>query len=96
MLEFVIRLPEPPGPPPHPLVRLLGRAKEAFRTFALRRLGASPESIPLANLLQASPELGDALRDPDVLALLQDRDARLELAQLLRIAAAAPNRPPIH
>lgn len=58
------------------------------RVLASSRLGVPPELAELGDLVASSPELADAIRDPQVRAMLKDDKTRKELAQILRLAAA--------
>jgi hypothetical protein len=65
------------------------------RVFASAKLGMSPELVELAELVSASPELLDAMKNPKVRAMLRDEKTRKELAALLMMAAAGgTNTPP--
>ena len=64
------------------------------RVVASAKLGLSPELVELFETVNASPELLDALRSPDVRRLLKDEKTRKELAELLKMAAAAPTETP--
>lgn len=57
------------------------------RVLLTSRAGLAPELAELGDLVASSPELAEALRDPDVRAMLQDEGTRKELAQLLRLAS---------
>lgn len=61
------------------------------RLLASTRLGVPPEFAELGDLISTSPELAEAIRDPNVRAMLKDDKTRRELAQLLLIAAKKPN-----
>jgi hypothetical protein len=63
------------------------------RVVASAKLGLSPELVELFETVNASPELLDALRSPDVRRLLKDEKTRKELAELLKMAAAAGDPP---
>jgi len=65
------------------------------RVVASSRLGVSPELVELGDLITTSPELGEALRDPNVRALLKDEKTRKELAQLLLLASKKPTDPQV-
>ena len=57
------------------------------RVLASSKLGMAPELVELGDLISTSPELAEALRDPQVRALLKDEKTRKELAQLLVLAS---------
>lgn len=67
---------------------LLGRA------LASAKLGVPPELAELVSSVGESPELMEALKSPEVRKLLRDDKTRKELAELLKMAAAAPANPP--
>ncbi len=60
------------------------------RVLASSKLGVAPELMELGDLISTSPELAEALRDPQVRALLKDEKTRKELAQLLMLASKKP------
>ena len=60
------------------------------RVVASSKLGMAPEIMELGDLISTSPELAEALRDPQVRALLKDEKTRKELAQLLMLASKKP------
>ena len=67
------------------------------RVLAASKLGMAPELVELSEIVGASPELADALKNPEVRKMLRDENTRKELAALLTMAArggAAPNHPP--
>ena len=64
------------------------------RVVASAKLGLSPELVDLFETVNASPELLDALRSPDVRRLLKDEKTRKELAELLKMAAASTAEAP--
>lgn len=65
------------------------------RVFASAKLGMSPELVELAELVSASPELLEAMKNPKVRSMLRDEKTRKELAALLLMAASgAANAPP--
>lgn len=59
------------------------------RVVASAKLGLSPELVELFETVNASPELSETLRSPEVRKLLRDEKTRKELAELLKMAAAA-------
>ena len=61
------------------------------RVLASSKLGVTPELVELGDIVSASPELAEAVRDPSVRALLKDEKTTRELAQLLRLAAHKSN-----
>lgn len=60
------------------------------RVIASAKFGMAPEMIELAELVNASPELMEAMKKPEVRQLLRDEKNRKELAAMLLMAAAAP------
>lgn len=62
------------------------------RTIAASKFGMAPELAELADIVNASPELMEAMRSPEVRKILRDENTRKELAALLTMAAkgAAP------
>ena len=50
-------------------------------------LGVAPELVELGDVVAASPELSEAIRDPNVRAMLKDEKTKKELAQLLMLAS---------
>lgn len=60
------------------------------RVVASAKLGLSPEMVELFETVNASPELSETLRSPEVRKLLRDEKTRKELAELLKMAAATP------
>ena len=60
------------------------------RVLASSKLGMAPELVELGDLISTSPELAEALRDPQVRGLLKDEKTRKELAQLLVLASKKP------
>ena len=63
------------------------------RVLATSKLGAPPELLELGDLVASSPELAEAIRDPQVRAMLKDEKTRKELAQLLTVAARSSSAP---
>ncbi len=61
------------------------------RVLASSKLGMAPELIELGDIVSASPELAEAVRDPNVRAMLKDEKTTRELAQLLRLASRKSN-----
>ncbi len=61
------------------------------RVLATSKLGVTPELVELGDIVSSSPELAEAVRDPNVRALLKDEKTTRELAQLLRLAAKKSN-----
>ncbi|MDP2317222.1 MAG: hypothetical protein Q8P41_30325 [Pseudomonadota bacterium] len=67
------------------------------RVFASAKFGMAPELMELAEIVNASPELLDAMKNPEVRKMLRDEKTRKELAELLMMAArsaAPPNASP--
>ena len=67
------------------------------RVVAAAKFGMAPELVELAEIVNASPELTEAMKAPEVRKMLRDEKTRKELAELLMMAArsAAPaNTPP--
>ena len=60
------------------------------RVVAGAKLGLPAELAELIELVNATPELAEAIRDPEVRKVLRDDKTRKELAALLKLAAAAP------
>ena len=60
------------------------------RVIASAKLGLPAELAELIELVNATPELAEAIRDPEVRKVLRDEKTRKELAALLKIAAATP------
>ncbi len=58
------------------------------RVLASSKLGLSPELAELGDLVASSPELAEALREPQVRALLKNEETRKELTHILRFAAS--------
>ena len=50
--------------------------------------------VELFETVNASPELSETLRSPEVRKLLRDEKTRKELAELLKMAAATPAEAP--
>jgi hypothetical protein len=65
------------------------------RVVAAAKFGMAPELVELAELVNASPELTEAMKAPEVRKMLRDEKTRKELAELLLMAAksAAPAPP---
>ncbi len=59
------------------------------RAVAAAKFGMAPELAELMDVVQASPELLDALKSPAVRQMLKDEKTRKELAELLNLAAKA-------
>lgn len=57
------------------------------RVVAAAKFGMAPELIELAEVVNASPELMEAMRAPEVRKMLRDENTRKELAALLTVAA---------
>lgn len=57
------------------------------RVLAAAKFGMPAEMVELAEVVQASPELMDAMKAPDVRRMLRDEKTRKELAELLLMAA---------
>ena len=64
------------------------------RVFASAKFGMAPELIELAEIVNASPELMEAMKNPEVRKILRDEKTRKELAALLLMAAQAGAAPP--
>lgn len=67
------------------------------RVIASAKFGMSPELVELAEMVNASPELMDAMKQPEVRKMLRDEKTRKELAAMLVMAAGATgpaNSPP--
>ncbi len=67
------------------------------RVLATAKFGLAPEMIELAEIVNASPELLEAMKNPEVRRILRDEKTRKELAALLLMAAqaaTAPTNPP--
>ncbi len=60
------------------------------RVVAAAKFGMAPELVELAEIVNASPELMDAMKSPEVRKLLKDEKTRKELAELLLMAARTP------
>lgn len=60
------------------------------RVVAAAKFGMAPELVELAEVVNASPELMDAMKSPEVRKLLKDEKTRKELAELLMMAAKTP------
>lgn len=60
------------------------------RVIASAKFGMAPELVELAELVNGSPELMDAMKKPEVRQLLRDEKNRKELAAMLLMAASAP------
>ena len=66
------------------------------RVVAAAKFGMAPELVELAEMVGASPELMEAMKNPEVRKLMRDEKNRKELAAMLLMAAgsAAANTPP--
>ena len=64
------------------------------RVLATAKFGMAPEMIELAEIVNASPELLDAMKNPEVRKILRDEKTRKELAALLVMAAQSATAPP--
>lgn len=67
------------------------------RVVAAAKFGMAPELVELAEMVNASPELMEAMKAPEVRKMLRDEKTRKELAELLLMAAKASapaNAPP--
>ncbi|MDP2314868.1 MAG: hypothetical protein Q8P41_18345 [Pseudomonadota bacterium] len=64
------------------------------RVLATAKFGLAPEMIELAEIVNASPELLEAMKNPEVRKILRDEKTRKELAALLLMAAQAATAPP--
>jgi hypothetical protein len=66
------------------------------RVVAAAKFGMAPELVELAEIVNASPELMEAMKAPEVRKMLRDEKTRKELAELLMMAArsAVPAPPP--
>lgn len=64
------------------------------RVFASAKFGMAPELMELAEIVNASPELLDAMKNPEVRRMLRDEKTRKELAELLLMAAKTSAPPP--
>ena len=60
------------------------------RVVASVKLGMAAELVELVDLVNTTPELAEAIRDPEVRKVLRDEKTRKELAALLKLAAAPP------
>ena len=60
------------------------------RVVAGAKLGLPAELVELIELVNTTPELAEAIRDPEVRKVLRDEKTRKELAALLKLAAATP------
>ncbi len=63
------------------------------RVLATAKFGMAPEMIELADIVNASPELLEAMKNPAVKRILRDEKTRKELAALLIMAAQAGEAP---
>ena len=63
------------------------------RVLATAKFGMAPEMIELAEIVNASPELLEAMKNPAVKRILRDEKTRKELAALLILASEAGNAP---
>ena len=59
------------------------------RIVASAKFGMAPEMVELAELVNASPELADAMKKPEVRQMLRDEKTRKELAAMLLMAAGS-------
>lgn len=64
------------------------------RALATSRFGMPPELAELAEIVTSSPELSEAIRNPEVRKLLRDEKTRKELAAMLTVAATTPDPTP--
>jgi hypothetical protein len=64
------------------------------RVLATAKFGLAPEMIELAEIVNASPELLEAMKNPEVRKILRDEKTRKELAALLVMAAQSATAPP--
>ncbi len=66
------------------------------RVVAAGKFGMAPELVELAEIVNASPELMEAMKAPEVRKMLRDEKTRKELAELLTVAArgSAGSPPP--
>lgn len=64
------------------------------RVLASSKLGVPPELAELGDIVATSPELAEAIRDPQVRTMLKDEKTRKELAQLLLLASKRPSGSP--
>lgn len=64
------------------------------RALATSKFGMPPELAELAEIVTSSPELTEAIRNPEVRKLLRDEKTRKELAAMLTVAAATPDPTP--
>ncbi len=66
------------------------------RVVAAGKFGMAPELVELAEIVNASPELMEAMKAPEVRKMLRDEKTRKELAELLTVAArgSAASAPP--
>jgi hypothetical protein len=63
------------------------------RVLATAKFGMTPEMVELAEIVNASPELLEAMKNPAVKKILRDEKTRKELAALLIMAAQAGEAP---
>ncbi len=63
------------------------------RVLATAKFGMAPEMVELAEIVNASPELLEAMKNPEVRKILRDEKTRKELAELLLMAAKAGSAP---
>ena len=61
--------------------------------LATAKFGMAPEMIELAEIVNASPEVLEAMKNPAVKKILRDEKTRKELAALLVMAAQAGEAP---
>ena len=64
------------------------------RVIASAKFGMNPELVELADIINSSPELAEAIKHPGVRNMLRDEVNRKEFAQLLVLAAQTPDDPP--
>lgn len=66
------------------------------RVVAAAKFGMAPELVELAEMVGASPELMEAMKNPEVRKMMRDEKNRKELAAMLLMAAGgvAANTPP--
>ncbi len=66
------------------------------RVVAAAKFGMAPELVELAEMVGASPELMEAMKNPEVRKMLRDEKTRKELAAMLVMAAGGTpaNTPP--
>jgi hypothetical protein len=64
------------------------------RVVASAKFGMAPEMVELAEMVNASPELLEAMKNPEVRKMLRDEKTRKELAAMLLMAAGSAATPP--